>query len=59
MYPYVYEIYQKYPHEARGATSVKSNLFNLSSTVKIQIENLKKLGKAKVEFLMLILTQHF
>lgn len=40
-----------------GATGVKSNLFNLSSTVTLWIENLSKLGKANVEFLVLMLTQ--
>lgn len=40
-----------------GHTSIKSNLFNLSSTLKLWIENVRKLEKAKFQLVMPMLTR--
>lgn len=40
-----------------GTPRIKSNLFNLTPPAKLWIGNFKKLGKAEVKFLMLMLTQ--
>lgn len=40
-----------------GTPGIKSNLFNLTSTVKLWIGNIRKLGNAEVKFLIPMLTQ--